>query len=92
MVVVEIIGNTEISGMVRVASPWTSKLKFGILDKMIIKYSDPKDYLRSSGKELITFPGIKTNVRPNKKSQGIPLLISVQRIFQRLSRSLETTL
>ena len=46
-------------------------LKFGSLDNMRIKSSDPKDYLGISGKGLITSLGIKTNARSkkNKKSR-----------------------
>ena len=41
-------------------------MKFGSLDKMIITYSEPKDYLGRSGKGLITSLGLKTNVRSKK--------------------------
>ena len=38
-------------------------LKFGSLDKMRIKSSEPKDYLVISGKGLITSMGLKTKIR-----------------------------
>ena len=37
-------------------------LKFGSLDKMRIKSSEPKDYLVISGKVLIASLGLKTNI------------------------------
>ena len=39
-------------------------LKFVSLDKMRITSSEPKGYLRISGKGLIISQGLKTNVRP----------------------------
>ena len=63
-------------------------LKFGSLDKMKITYSYPKYYLGRSGKGFITSMGLKTSVMSKRtKSQGMTLLMTVWRIFQRLSRS-----
>ena len=45
-------------------------LKFGSLDKMRIKSSEPKDYLVGSGKGLITSPIIKTDVRSTKTKKA----------------------
>ena len=65
-------------------------LKYGSLDNMKITSSDPKDYLVIPGKGLITSLDFKTIViSKGEKSQGMPLLMSVWRIFQRLSRSLK---
>ena len=52
-------------------------LKFGSLDKMKITYSEPKDYLGISGKEMSTPLGKNIIGRSKKKRQVIPLLISV---------------
>ena len=41
-------------------------MKFGILDKMRIAYSEPKDNLGRSGKGLIKYLGIKAKERLNK--------------------------
>ena len=41
-------------------------LKFGSLDKIIIKSSEPKDNLVRSGKGLITSLCLKAKSRPNK--------------------------
>ena len=41
-------------------------LKFGSMDKMRISYSQPKEYLVISGKGLITYMGLNTNVRSKK--------------------------
>ena len=41
-------------------------LDFGSLDKIIITYSEPKDYLGILGKGLITSMGLKTIIRSNK--------------------------
>ena len=68
-------------------------LKFCSMDNTKITYSEPKYYLGRSGKGLITSLGIKNNVRSKKKKiQGMPLIMSVQRIFQILSRSLKFSL
>ena len=42
-------------------------LKFSSLEKMRITFSEPTDYLERSEKGLITFLGIKNNVRSKKK-------------------------
>ena len=52
-------------------------LKFGSLEKMKITSSDPKDYFGISVKGLIKSLGIKTKVMSKKKSQGMPLLMSI---------------
>ena len=52
-------------------------LKFDSLDKMKIASSYPKYYLGESGKGLITSPGLNTIGSSKKKSQVIPLLMSV---------------
>ena len=46
-------------------------LNFGSLDKIRIKYSEPKDHFGRSGKELITAMGLKNSIRlkKNKKSR-----------------------
>ena len=51
-------------------------LEFGILENIKTTSSEPKYYLRISEKRLIIFLGIKT-VSSKKKSQGMPLLMSV---------------
>ena len=45
-------------------------LKFGSLGKMKITSSYPKDYLGIPGKGLITYLGIKTNIRPKKNKKA----------------------
>ena len=45
-------------------------LEFGILDKMRITSSEPKDSLVISGKELITSPGIKAKTKAKKIQKG----------------------
>ena len=53
-------------------------MKFGSLEKTRITSSEPKDNLGRSGKGFITSMGLKTNLKSKKKkSQGMPLLISV---------------
>ena len=52
-------------------------LKLGILDKMKITSSEPKDYLGRSGKGLIAYLGINNIVRSKKKRQVMSLLMSV---------------
>ena len=56
-------------------------LNFGSLEKMKINYLEPKYYLRTSVKGLITSLGINTIRSPKKKSHGMPLLMPVLRIF-----------
>ena len=64
--------------------------KFVSLDKIIITSSEPKDYLGIPGKGLMTSLGLNKNIRPNKiKRQGMPLILSLESIFQILSRSLK---
>ena len=41
-------------------------LKFGILNKMRITYSEPKNNLGRSGNGLITSLGLNAKARPNK--------------------------
>ena len=41
-------------------------MKFDSLDKMRITYSETKNYLRRSGKGLITSLGIRSKVRPKR--------------------------
>ena len=57
-------------------------LKFCSLEKIRITSSYPKDHLGRSGKGLITYLGLNTNTRSNEKRQGIPLLMSVWKIFK----------
>ena len=45
-------------------------LKFGSLEKMKITSSEPKYYLGRSGKGLINYLGLKTNVRSKKKKMA----------------------
>ena len=52
-------------------------LKFGSLDKMKITSSEPKDYFGRSVKGFIIALVLNTIVRSKKKSQGIPLIMSV---------------
>ena len=64
-------------------------LKFGSLDKMRITSSEPKDNLGRSGKGLITSLGINAKTRPKEyRRQGMPLEMSISRIFLRLPGSL----
>ena len=44
-------------------------LKFVNMENMIITSLDPKDYLGRSGNGLITFLGLKINVRSNKNKK-----------------------
>ena len=52
-------------------------LKFDILDKMRIKYSNPKDNLGRSGKGLITSLGITSKARPHKYKKTRYAIINV---------------
>ena len=45
-------------------------LKFGILEKMKITYSYPKDYMGRSGTGLIASMGLKTILRSKKKEKA----------------------
>ena len=51
--------------------------QFVSLDSMEIIYSKPKDYLGRLGKGLVTSMGINIIGIPEKKRQGVPLLMSV---------------
>ena len=68
-------------------------LDFGSLEKIKITSSEPKYYLGRSGKVFITSLGINTIIRSKKiKSQGLPLLMSVLRIFLGLLSNLRVCL
>ena len=68
-------------------------LKFYILVKMRITYSESKVKLVGSGEGFITYLGVKAKVRTKKyKRQGMPLEMSVRRTFQRLLGSLKNYL
>ena len=68
-------------------------LKFDSLDKMRITSSESKAKLGRSGKGLITSLSLKAKTRTkNIKKQGIPLEMSLRRIFQILFGSLKNYL
>ena len=65
-------------------------LKFDSLDKMIITYSEPKDYLRRSEKGLITSLGLNTNVRSKKEKKSRYDITNVSiKDFSRIIRDFE---
>ena len=59
------LGNTDTKGSDKFITLDIS-LKFGVLDKMKIKSSEPIDNLVRSGKGLITSLGIKAKASPKK--------------------------
>ena len=89
IVVVPMLGNTGRSGTVGSIPPWKSLWYLMVCTRWKSHIHSQNIITEYQEKGLITSLGLKTIGRRKKTRQGIPLILSVQRIFKELSRNLK---